>query len=335
MATLSFCARGVNPNARNSYANLRPTAQVPVTELVFVQDTAPISLDYLGGATDPDTQLFINNVEYSFAIEFSGLLPMDSALADVNGQDLRGQEIAVISASNGVKYLFLTDPDTAFLTMYEFPNGGRSLTAYVDTGDPLILCFCKGTWIATPYGERRVESLRTGDLVTTRDGRTVPLRWVAHRVVTAAELAAHPDIRPIRIPPDRFGPGLPHRALRVSPQHRIWLQGWQVELLFGADQVLVPAKHLLGGGITQPDDGREVEYYHLMFDQHEIVLSNGLPSESYQPSQRAVNGLDAAVRDEFLALFGQTAEVSHLTRPDAALSLRAHESRALARLIAA
>lgn len=335
MATLSFYARGVNATANNAYVNVLNTNRVPVTELVFSQATSPIALDYLNGAPDPDTELFINGVQMSFVVEFSGLLPDTNKFTNVNGLDLRGQKVAVIKASNGIQYVFLTDPDATFLTMLAFPNGATTLIAYTDGGDPLILCFAKGTWIATPFGERRVESLQPGDLVLNAEGEAVRLRWVAHRVMTREELARNPELRPIRIPADHFGPGLPNRALRVSPQHRIRLDGWQVELLFGTDRILVPAKHLLGGGITQPDDGRNVEYYHLLFDRHEIVLSNGLPSESYQPSQRAVDGLDALMREEFLQLFGREAQLHLLSRPDACPSLKSHEGRALAGLIAA
>lgn len=335
MATLSFYARAVSTSANNAYINVKTTSQVPVTELVFSQTTSPISLDYLGKTPDPDTTLTINNVVTPFTISFSGALPFDNKFASVNGIDLRGQSVAVITTAGGAKFMFLTDPDTSFLTMLEFPNGAASLTGFTNSGNPLILCFASGTWIATPDGERRVETLAPGDPVLTVEGESVPLRWIAHRHLSPDELAAWPDLRPIRIPRDHFGPGLPNRALRVSPQHRIRLEGWWVELLFGAEQVLVPARHLLGGGITQPDDGRRVDYYHLLFDRHEIVLSNGLPTESYQPSARAVDGLDAAVRAEFLRLFGGTARVHFLSRPDAAPTLRAHEGRTLARSMVA
>lgn len=334
MATLSFYARGVSQTANNAYVNILNTNTVPVTELVFSQ-SGPITLDYLNGAPDPDTTLYINNVEMSFVVNFSGTLPNTNKFSNVNGIDLRGQQIVVITASNGVSYIFLTDPNASFLTMLSFPNGAASLNGFTNVGPPLILCFARGTWIATPFGERRVESLEPGDLVLNAEGEPVRLRWVAHRRMTPEELQAHPELRPIRIPPNRFGPGLPNRALRVSPQHRIRLDGWQVELLFGAEQILVPARHLLGGGITQPDDGRAVDYYHLLFDRHEIVLSNGLPTESYQPSQRAVDGLDEAVRTEFLRLFGAEAQLHFLNRPDACPSLKSHEGRALAGLFAA
>ena len=62
-----------------------------------------------------------------------------------------------------------------------------------------IVCFAAGTLIRTPQGERRVEDLAVGDLVCTADNGPQPLRWRGQRHLDAAELAARPRLRPIRI----------------------------------------------------------------------------------------------------------------------------------------
>ncbi len=335
MTTLSFYARGVNLSASNSYINVRPLSQVPVTELTFSQTAGPLSFTYNNGLPDPDTMLTIGSVTMSFTVNFSGNLPNSQKFAKVNGQDLRGAQIVVITAANGTRYVFLSDPDASFLTMLDFPDGAAPLSNYTTSGPPLLICFAKGTWIETPFGERKVETLQPGDLVRNVTGQAVRLRWVAHRTLSTDDLAQWPELCPIRIPANHFGRGLPHRPLRISPQHRLALSGWQVELMFGVDDILVPAKHLLGRGITQETAEKGVDYYHLLFDQHEIVLSNGLPSESYQPSADTVDAMEDSIRAEFAALFGQEAQIALMTRPDACVSLRAHEGRALARALAA
>ena len=52
-------------------------------------------------------------------------------------------------------------------------------------------CFAAGTLIATPDGECAVETLQIGGLVTTADGRTVPVKWLGrqtvHKLFTPAE----------------------------------------------------------------------------------------------------------------------------------------------------
>jgi hypothetical protein len=78
----------------------------------------------------------------------------------------------------------------------------------------------------------------------------------------------------------------------VSPQHRILVSGWQSALHWGADEVLVPARALVDGVRVAVDGAAaEVTYYHLVFDRHEIVESEGLLSESYLPGPLTLRGL--------------------------------------------
>ena len=64
-------------------------------------------------------------------------------------------------------------------------------------------CYVAGTAVATPGGERRVEDLRAGDLVSLATGGTAPVAWVGHRRVRNAD--------PVRVVAGAFGPGLPAR----------------------------------------------------------------------------------------------------------------------------
>ena len=50
-------------------------------------------------------------------------------------------------------------------------------------------CYVAGTCIATPEGERRVEDLRAGDVVTLATGGTAPVVWVGHRRVRRPTLS--------------------------------------------------------------------------------------------------------------------------------------------------
>jgi hypothetical protein len=153
-------------------------------------------------------------------------------------------------------------------------------------------CFTEGVLIRTAEGARAVESLRAGDLVWTADGGPRPLRRLLSRRLGPEELAADPGLRPILIRAHAFGPGRPARDLRVSPQHRILVTGWRSALHWGADEVLVPARALADGVRVEVDAAAaEVTYYHLVFDRHEIVESEGLLSESYLPGPLTLRGL--------------------------------------------
>jgi len=53
-----------------------------------------------------------------------------------------------------------------------------------------------------------------------------------------------------------------------SPQHRVLVQGWQSELLFGQSEILVSAVVLLNGTSVTRAPRAKVTYVHLMFDRH-------------------------------------------------------------------
>ncbi len=100
---------------------------------------------------------------------------------------------------------------------------------------------------------------------------------------------------PIRIKANALGKGLPKRDLLVSPQHRILVSDWRAELMFGVSEVLVAAKHLVNDrDIRVATDLDEFEYYHILFESHQTVFSEGLPSESFHPG-----GLDEIADGSF------------------------------------
>jgi hypothetical protein len=194
----------------------------------------------------------------------------------------------------------------------------------------ILICVVLGTLIGTPAGPVRVEDLQVGDLVLTLDGRAEPIRWIGSRRVSGADLARDPALRPVRIAAGAFGPDRPARDLAVSPQHRILLSGWRAELLFGEETVLAPAKGLIDDHAVRIDhEVDDVEYFHLLFDQHEIILTEGLPTESFYPGQHSISELDRAARDELLRLFPEL-EDDRLLPAVAGPALRPWEARLLA-----
>ena len=102
------------------------------------------------------------------------------------------------------------------------------------------------------------------------------------------------------------------RDLRVSPQHRMLLQGWQAEMLFGEEEVLATAKSLVNDHSILRDEGGEVEYFHMLFDTHEIIYAEGAPSESFHPGEQGWKTLDQGTRDEILTLFPELSGFTNL-----------------------
>lgn len=193
--------------------------------------------------------------------------------------------------------------------------------------EDVIPCFVSGTLIATERGPRPVETIAAGDRVLTRDNGFESVRWAGVRHLGLAEMLAAPALVPVVIAAGALGPGTPSRELRVSPQHRILLNGPRAELMFGEAEVLAPAIQLVGRpGIARARPG-PVGYHHLLFDAHEIVLSEGCWSESFQPGAASMGGLEAAQRAEIAALFPEAEGWGRMAA--ARRSLRGWETRAL------
>lgn len=168
-----------------------------------------------------------------------------------------------------------------------------------------ITCFTAGTLIRTPAGDCRVEDVRVGDLVLTRDNGPQPVCWIGRRHVTGSEIAAHPALAPVRIGAGVLGNGLPEQDLLVSQQHRVLVRSAIAARMFGAQELLIAARHLTEvDGIAIVADMPGVTYVHLMFSAHQIVVSNGAETESLYPGPQALLALgDAGL--EILALFPQ------------------------------
>lgn len=211
-------------------------------------------------------------------------------------------------------------------------GGGNndSLVVSVTIDGDAVPCFVAGTLIDTPDGLRPVETLRVGDTVLTRDGRAVPIRWIGSRRLSAAALRHAPWLRPIRIRRDAFGPGRPAQDLRVSPQHRIHLDGWRAELLFGAAEVLAHAVHLVNDhSITRTGARKDVHYVHFALDRHEVVLANGQPTETLFPGDLALAALPSDDVRELVTLFPELADAG--PGPQLyARCLKRHEARIFA-----
>jgi Ca2+-binding RTX toxin-like protein len=225
----------------------------------------------------------------------------------------------------------LYDPQNAENGTVEFLDAQGNVigtSSFTDI-EQVIPCFTPGTDILTPFGPRKVETLRAGDLVLTRDNGVQAIRWIGQRALGLGDLIVQPCLRPIRLPVGCLGPGAPARDLVVSPQHRMVLEGRLPEMLFGECEVLVAAAHLVGqGGIASilPPEG--VTYIHLMFDQHEIIHANGCWSESFQPGEAVMDGMGAAQRAEVLELFPELADDPR-SYTAARSSLSAYEARVL------
>lgn len=201
-------------------------------------------------------------------------------------------DVVTVGANGVLTVTAAIHADVHTLTYKVMDSAGNTDIAFLDIN---IACFTEGTMIAVPGGAVPVERLAVGDAVLTRDRGAQVLRWVGRTVRAAVGADA-----PVEIRAGTFGD---HGALRVSPCHRVLVEGARAELLFGEAEVLVKAKHIVDGRAVRVVEGGDVTYLHLLFDRHEVVVANGLACESYYPGPATLGSFDAEARDEVLRLF--------------------------------
>ena len=232
--------------------------------------------------------------------------------------ELLGVEAKPLNAENGTVN-FLDPSDHHIVGTMTFKNI-----------ENVIPCFTPGTLIATPRGEVAVENLRVGDRIITRDNGIQEIRWVGRKDVSGRDLVATPHLKPIMIRAGALGNGLPERDMLVSPNHRILVSNDRTQLYFEESEVLAAAKHLIGSEGIYELDVMQTSYIHFMFDRHEVVLSNGAWTESFQPGDQSLKGIGNSQRNEIYELFPELATSAGIEGYQSARkSLKKHEARLL------
>lgn len=176
-----------------------------------------------------------------------------------------------------------------------------------------LICYLAGTMLLTPDGERAIETLEPGDLVTVYENGTTSTRAimrVGHAHATTGKTGA-PDLDsvPVRIRANALADGVPNRDLLVTPEHCMMLEG-----------TFVPVRMLVNGMTIAYDHSiTAYDYYHVETEQHSVLVANGALSESF---------LDAGHRSDALMQGNAMARLHALTwEKDAAVPLvtnRAH-----------
>ena len=153
-------------------------------------------------------------------------------------------------------------------------------------------------------------------LVATLSGAVQPVRLVMSRKFGQKELLKNPKLYPVRIVAGALGPGMPKRDLLVSRQHRMLVSSRISHRMFGTVEVLIPAIKLTRlPGIFVDMSVTEVEYFHLVFDGHEVVFAEGAPSESLFTGPQALKAVSPEAREELLTIFPKLTDIRNPSRP--------------------
>ncbi|MEM1373701.1 MAG: Hint domain-containing protein [Pseudomonadota bacterium] len=220
--------------------------------------------------------------EYSFEATFDGQTWTLIAFNVVNSSPSYGtiEGIAVIGGPGDFP------PPGVTLQLNNAGEGPNFAAA--DYATPI--CFDAGCPILTPEGYRPVEELRAGDYLQTADNGAEPILWAGSRRAFGVGPFA-----PVEVGAGALGND---RTLRVSQQHRILMSGPEAELLFGASEVLVPARALFDRPGIRLVSGVQVHYHHILLPSHAIVDCAGMATESFLPSTFGLSQVSDRSREE-------------------------------------
>jgi hypothetical protein len=226
-----------------------------------------------------------------------------------------GDVFSFVSFNNTPAAVSPTTGPATGLTSTEIGNAGNGSSLETSDGGATyqvqdaptpggVPCLTAGTAVQTARGLVLVEHLVAGDEILTLEGTFRPLLAKIHRQITRSELHRNPKLFPVRISAGALGKDLPLRDLLVSRQHRMLVSSRIVERMFDVSEVLVAAIKLIEKpGIFVDTAVDSVAYFHLLFDEHEVIFAEGAPTESLLLAQEAIKSLSHEAYEELLAIF--------------------------------
>lgn len=319
-----------------------------LSDAANIRQFAPTSTGFGGGRQADSYDLDNNAANETFTIDgatktFDAAMIYNATLTYPDGstatitavlaQDTNGDVYLVPEISNNADQQALMAHPIQSITLNSPVYGTGPTQGFNLIGDrfaaDFVPCFTPGAMIATPRGEVAIEELRVGDRVFTRDHGIQDIAWIGGRKLTVTELAKMPNYQPIMVRAGALGPNLPETDLLLSPNHRLLMSGRDNELYFEENEVLAAAKHITHlKGVDVVEAKMGIEYIHVMFAQHEVILSNGAWTESFQPGDYSLRGVGADQRKELEDLFPELATAEGLNSYSAARkALRRHEAK--------
>ena len=238
-------------------------------------------------------------------------------ILDGDGNVIFSQTATTAGTTSSTTFVATTNDYTIRITDTSTGSLG-SLDAFVDnvSFDGTMVCFTKGVFIETFSGPRAIEDIEVGDLIVTQGQGLQPVRWIGSRKLGKTTLSRNPRMVPIRITQGALGNGFPKRDLVVSRQHRMTVSSRIVGRMFGVPEVLVPAIKLTEiPGVFVDETIEDVEYFHLMFDRHEIIFAEGAPTESLFTGPEALKSVSEEARREILTIFPDLKNANYLPKP--------------------
>ncbi|AFK62105.1 hypothetical protein TKWG_08755 [Advenella kashmirensis WT001] len=296
------------PIGGTSTLNLGENAHVKISEFFDLSagqtsnynlgegSTLEYSPPSIGGGAGNSTTFDLGGDGTSTLIYNPGGLQLDLSSSPKIAGLSAGDQIQVNGATQGaVEGSNLVFRDDNGRVVGSFNAEGQDLSKVTFEGGKMVYaCYLKGSRIATPDGEVQVETLKAGDKVLTAAGGVATVKWLGHRTLYKNRIPAKDAVRafPILFKKDSIANNVPHRDLTLSPGHHVSFDG-----------TLVPAMMLVNGQtIIQQFNTKVFEYFHVELEQFDIILTEGVPAESYvDTGNRSMfqNAADVAMNPDF------------------------------------
>lgn len=167
-------------------------------------------------------------------------------------------------------------------------------------------CFTAAGIFETPDGLVRADRLKVGDKIKTMTNGFRPIRYIMHRRVLADR----------RFAPVTFLPGSLSNSVtfECSRKHRLYSGTIPNFRGRNKDHLLCAYEMIDGSTVFRRADGRQVDYYHFLLDQHDLVVCSGIVSESWVPSKTYLDASSNAA-DIFDAFANKSAALAALEGP--------------------
>lgn len=186
---------------------------------------------------------------------------------------------------------------------------GQHRAPAIDLFESAFSAFSRGTFLATPRGDRAVEDLQPGDLISTSTGDAVKLTWIGSSNFVPAEAGRRLALT--RVMADSFGHGRPNGFITLGPAARILHRPQHLRGHVDEGGILTPLRDLVDGvNIISVVPPTAVRLFHICLERHATVVAGGLAVESFHPGANATDTVPQGLRDRFEQMFPQITALS-------------------------
>ncbi len=216
----------------------------------------------------------IGGVEYSLVTLSATNNPIGPNSITLQLLTVNGNSPATASIQTGsglVGSLLANTVSTAINTLVTVGGAIGPILQTNNLSVALISCYLTGSLIRTLKGDVPVEQLQIGDVAITASGEKRPIQWIGQ---TTAHMSKFDINRPVCVKSGAFGAGLPYADLYLSPRHSVCVT-------VSHEEILIPVENLINGITVKQASFDEVTYWHVELESHDVLIANGLPSESY------------------------------------------------------